>query len=245
MKVRIYLIAFSAVLLVVTSIFAMEGQGHSKHSGAVVVEDKDSMSGHVEEVLSVIEVGNKLCPISGEKAGGMGQVVQQEYNGKVYNLCCAGCIDIFKKDPEKYVKIVEEQMAQQSMGGEGHDHSKHVMGKKDEHVMKETGEKSAVSTEKASSTAQIKEFDLEAYQFGYSPDTIVVSKGDVVKIHASSRDVPHGVFIKEYGVNVTVKKGSIEEIEFIADKAGEFDIICSVYCGRGHHGMKAKLIVKE
>ena len=35
-----------------------------------------------------------------------------------------------------------------------------------------------------------------------------------------------------------------KKIEFIADKSGEFSILCSVYCGKGHHEMKAKLIVE-
>lgn len=93
--------------------------------------------------------------------------------------------------------------------------------------------------------SKIKEIPLAAYQFGYEPSEITVSKGDIVRFLATSRDVPHGVYIEEYGINATLKKGEMKEIEFIADKAGEFPILCSVYCGRGHHTMRAKLIVKE
>lgn len=92
---------------------------------------------------------------------------------------------------------------------------------------------------------KIKEFNLEAYQFGFSPEVIEVKKGDIVKIFATSRDVTHGVYIKEYNINVPVKKGETKKIEFIADKKGEFYILCSVYCGKGHNVMKANLIVKE
>jgi heme/copper-type cytochrome/quinol oxidase subunit 2 len=42
-----------------------------------------------------------------------------------------------------------------------------------------------------------------------------------------------------------VKKGQKTEINFVAEKAGEFAIVCSVYCGPGHAEMKGKLIVKE
>lgn len=93
--------------------------------------------------------------------------------------------------------------------------------------------------------SKIKEFNLEAYQFGFTPDIITVKKGDIVKLLVSSRDVTHGVYIKEYGINVPVNKGKVTKIEFIADKTGEFEILCSVYCGQGHSTMKAKLIVKE
>jgi len=61
----------------------------------------------------VVDVGNKICPVSGAPvagASGMGdQPVTVEYNGKVYHLCCPGCIDEFKKNPEKYSKIAENE----------------------------------------------------------------------------------------------------------------------------------------
>jgi len=92
---------------------------------------------------------------------------------------------------------------------------------------------------------KIKEIKLEAYQFGFSPDSVVVKKGDIVKLLITSRDVTHGVYIKEYGINVTVTKEEAKNIEFFANKAGKFDIVCSVYCGPGHSNMKGKLIVEE
>ena len=36
-----------------------------------------------------------------------------EYEGKVYNFCCAMCIDDFKKDPQKYIKKIEEEKARE------------------------------------------------------------------------------------------------------------------------------------
>ena len=58
----------------------------------------------------VVNFGNKICPISGEKVGEMGEVVSVEYNGKSYNLCCAMCKKDFLKDPEKYIQKMTEQM---------------------------------------------------------------------------------------------------------------------------------------
>lgn len=90
----------------------------------------------------------------------------------------------------------------------------------------------------------VKEIKLEAYQHGYSPSRIFVKKGDTVIIYATSRDVPHGVHIKEYAINVVVR-GKTKIIKFVAKKAGEFDIRCSVYCGSGHTNMKGKLVVEK
>ncbi len=93
--------------------------------------------------------------------------------------------------------------------------------------------------------SKIKEVNLEAFQYGFSPDPQVVKKGDIVKLDIASRDVTHGVYIKEYDINVTVKKSEHKKIEFFADKEGNFDIVCSVYCGPGHSGMKGKLVVEK
>lgn len=93
--------------------------------------------------------------------------------------------------------------------------------------------------------SKIKEIKLEAYQFGFSPDPVVVKKGDIVKLIVTSRDVTHGIYIKEYGINVSVAKQEEKKIEFFADKVGKFDMVCSVYCGHGHSNMKGKLIVEE
>lgn len=58
-----------------------------------------------------VEVGNTICPVGKEKVGEMGEVVKYEYNGKIYNLCCPMCKKDFAKDPGKYSKIAEDEVA--------------------------------------------------------------------------------------------------------------------------------------
>ncbi len=57
------------------------------------------------------EVGNKICPVSGQPVGTMGEVVKYEHNGKIYNLCCPACKKDFVKNPEKYSKAAEESVS--------------------------------------------------------------------------------------------------------------------------------------
>ena len=52
--------------------------------------------------------GNKICPVSGEEINQETKATY-EYQGKIYNLCCAACIEEFKNNPQKYVRIVEEE----------------------------------------------------------------------------------------------------------------------------------------
>ncbi len=91
---------------------------------------------------------------------------------------------------------------------------------------------------------KVKEFRVEAFQFGFDPAVIEVNKGDKVRIIAESRDVPHGFAIDEYGINLYLDGLRPETVEFIADKAGTFTFYCNVPCGSGHRSMKGKLIVK-
>ncbi len=62
-----------------------------------------------------IEVGNKICPVSGEKIkkNAMGGPVTIEHNGKMYGLCCSMCIKDFKKDPDKYAAIADKEVSGQ------------------------------------------------------------------------------------------------------------------------------------
>ncbi len=55
-----------------------------------------------------INVGNKICPVTGDKIDEKNKVTY-EYKGKIYNFCCPGCPEEFKKDPEKYIKKIEEE----------------------------------------------------------------------------------------------------------------------------------------
>ncbi len=63
---------------------------------------------------AAVDVGNKTCPVSGEEIGEMGEVTRYEYNGKIYNLCCAMCIKDFQKNPEQYSNKAEESIGIQN-----------------------------------------------------------------------------------------------------------------------------------
>lgn len=56
-----------------------------------------------------VDAGNKICPVS-TRAVDEKLKATYEYEGKIYNFCCAMCIDDFKKYPRKYIKIVEKEI---------------------------------------------------------------------------------------------------------------------------------------
>ncbi len=55
-----------------------------------------------------IDAGNTICPVMGVPIT-KETAVRFEYKGVIYNFCCTHCIGEFKKDPEKYIRIIEEQ----------------------------------------------------------------------------------------------------------------------------------------
>ena len=85
---------------------------------------------------------------------------------------------------------------------------------------------------------EVKEYNIEAFQFGYKPDLIKVKQGDNVKIVVNNLDVPHGIRIPDLGVSGET------EISFTANKKGEFRWYCYIPCGSGHGKMNGKLIVE-
>ena len=101
------LILIAAITLLPTApLWAIEGMNHDEHMEAMMGAQKDDAA-----VSQAVEVGNKICPVSGNRVDDkkMGEPVKYEYKGKIYNLCCKMCIKDFQKNPKKYSKIAEAE----------------------------------------------------------------------------------------------------------------------------------------
>lgn len=78
-----------------------------------------------EKVKKTEVVGNKICPVSGEKIDAKMEQTY-EHKGKIYSFCCPKCVEEFKKDPEKYIEKMGK--TEESKGHEGnkkHHHHGH------------------------------------------------------------------------------------------------------------------------
>ncbi len=53
----------------------------------------------------------KICIVTGDKLGEMGDPYVYEYEGREIKLCCKSCVKDFKKDTAKYIKKIEEEEA--------------------------------------------------------------------------------------------------------------------------------------
>ena len=90
----------------------------------------------------------------------------------------------------------------------------------------------------------VREISIIAKRFEFEPSTIEVNQGDTVKLTIKSVDVKHGFAISEYSIYTSLPPNKEVQVEFVADKVGEFTYYCSVPCGYGHGRMRGKLIVR-
>jgi cytochrome c oxidase subunit 2 len=87
--------------------------------------------------------------------------------------------------------------------------------------------------------------EVVAKKFAFEPSRIEVTEGETVRLLVRSADGVHGVGIKKFKVAEEVPRGGTPvAIEFTATAAGEFPILCSEYCGKGHEEMAATLVVR-
>ena len=94
-------------------------------------------------------------------------------------------------------------------------------------------------------SAGFHEFTMTAKKYEFDPSLITVKKGEKVRLIITATDRDHGFKLDAFEINQVLKKGDTEIIEFTANKVGTFEFKCSVYCGKGHHGMKGKLVVEK
>lgn len=102
------IVIFGMTGLAVCSLVSCSPQGQGK-----AVENK-------AEEANAIDVNNEYCPVTGEKIKDE-LAASYVYEGKRYRFCCVNCIISFKRDPQKYIKIIEEGKQPQS-GGQEHMH---------------------------------------------------------------------------------------------------------------------------
>lgn len=77
-------------------------------------------------------------------------------------------------------------------------------------------------------------------------DELVVPYGRPIKLNITSIDVNHSFSLPAYRIKVDAVRGMVNYVWFMADELGEFDILCTEYCGVEHAFMLAKLrIVPE
>ncbi|MBI4019836.1 MAG: cupredoxin domain-containing protein [Candidatus Aenigmarchaeota archaeon] len=112
---------------------------------------------------------------------------------------------------------------------------------------------SGTANDNSNTTPGVKEFQVTIGHTAYSPSSFTVTRGDTVRFMAvaapGTESHNHGITIDEYNINQAVTSSATPtKIEFVADKAGTFQIYCKT-CrdgpfGTGHPDIRATLVVQ-
>jgi cytochrome c oxidase subunit 2 len=81
------------------------------------------------------------------------------------------------------------------------------------------------------------------YEGGKESPVLVVPLNKAVKLNLRSLDVIHSLYIPAFRIKEDVVPGKKNYMWFIAQQLGEYDILCTVYCGLRHSYMETKVKV--
>lgn len=95
----------------------------------------------------------------------------------------------------------------------------------------------------AAETPQVVKITASKYHF--TPDRIVLVKGQPATLELTSTDRVHGFMVREFGIDTDIEPGKTTNVTIRPEKTGSYTTICDHYCGLGHGGMKMTIVVVE
>ena len=86
--------------------------------------------------------------------------------------------------------------------------------------------------------------EIEARRFKYTPDRVVLKRGEAVIIAFHSIDFVHGFNVPDLGLRADLLPGQITRVPLRPMAAGSFAFLCDNFCGDGHEGMSGTFVVE-
>lgn len=103
----------------------------------------------------------------------------------------------------------------------------------------------ALVTLAAQDQGQGREFNVVGDHYAYTPSTLTVNKGDVVKVTFTAKDIAHSFTIDgPYRISKRAAAGQSVTFEFRADTAGAHPIYCNLTVDPKCKDMKGTLQVR-
>lgn len=81
-------------------------------------------------------------------------------------------------------------------------------------------------------------------KFAIEPRIIQVKQAQNVVLDVSTDDVMHGFMVAKLGINEPIQPGKAAAIPLDTSRKGDFEVTCSILCGRGHDDMRARIVIK-
>ena len=86
---------------------------------------------------------------------------------------------------------------------------------------------------------------IVAQRFAYTPNKIILKKGQPVILEFTSLDFVHGFKIPDLNIRADLPPGKVTKVHITPDKEGIYDFLCDNFCGAGHEEMGGRIIVKD
>ena len=95
----------------------------------------------------------------------------------------------------------------------------------------------------AQSTPAERVIKISAERYEYSPDTVVLQRGEPVILELTARDRMHGFHISGLGARADVLPGHTVRVRVVPMKDGKYPFTCDLFCGSGHTDMGGMITV--
>lgn len=86
---------------------------------------------------------------------------------------------------------------------------------------------------------------IVAQRFSYTPNEIIMKKGEPVRLEFTSLDFVHGFNVPDLNIRADLPPGKLTIINLTPQNAGTYDFICDNFCGAGHEDMGGRIIVRD
>jgi len=86
---------------------------------------------------------------------------------------------------------------------------------------------------------------IVARRFAYTPNEIVLKKGEPVTLEFTSVDFVHGFRVPGLGVRSDLPPGPPTLVRLVPEKTGRFPFLCDNFCGTHHEDMSGVIVVTE
>lgn len=84
-----------------------------------------------------------------------------------------------------------------------------------------------------------------ARRFSYSPNEIVLKRGEPVRLEFTSLDFVHGFKIPDLGIRADLPPDKTTSVRLQPPKNGRYAFLCDNFCGAEHEEMHGNIIVQD
>lgn len=86
---------------------------------------------------------------------------------------------------------------------------------------------------------------ITAKKFEYTPNHIVIKKGERAVLEMTALDRVHGFHVPGLGLHGVIIPSKTLRVVIPTDKTGSYPFLCDIFCGEGHEDMSGVIIIEE